>query len=272
MPDQISGKDAYVDGVPCIQSWGMSLAAAGTRYQASCTNGGTVTTDGNKNFTGQASGVGLGGPDPSAADVSFRGVASDAAGDLQSFVASIRWLQTTYTMNIAGAAPITWASTFGVQGAFTEDNAVAGSDSTLADASSSTGIAATIGASFVPTGIQSASVVVRRAEGTYVKDGLTYRNTGNIEADVSLVLANKDLFNTAFEANAVSRLRLIQDGTTLFDFGSIKWQGPSSIVYDRNNQSVVQFTLNGQWQAVNASNAADYIEIDGTDLIGASPT
>jgi hypothetical protein len=116
-----SGKDSYVNGVPCTQGWQANPAVTAQRYSASCVAGATNTPAGITNWTGQISGVGAQPPlFPDGLPFTFLGVINNTSGSLKSLNGTVLFEQLTIDFNRETYAPISWVATFGAQGAMTE--------------------------------------------------------------------------------------------------------------------------------------------------------
>lgn len=267
MPDQISGKDAYVGSLSCITRWGMSIQANGSRYQASCTGGATISGEGNTDVTGTIEGVGLGFPFPDGTDLAAVFVTSNQSGDLLSYSGNIRINQVQVTFPVAAADPIRWTANWGAQGTLTKSTAVGGADASVSVPPTAKLITAEYGGTAVDA-LQALTVTFRRPEGTYIISGSTQRQNGGLEADVSFELLTKDI--EAYTINSEDTFEVLNDGTVVVDFSSVRLKSLTNYQVDRETGDVIGYTVNGEFNAVTGTTLG-YIQQNGSDVFGTKP-
>lgn len=272
-----TGKDGYVNGIPCISRWGINRQTSASRYAASCTlNGGTAVTDGNINVTGMMSGIGGDPPLVWGADMAFAG-AVDAFGsggsDPIAFEGDIRINELTITIPKEAGTEITWEAAFGVQGD------VEATDTSYIDATNNEhrGAAIAANAMFGPAapytyaeidGFRGARLTIRRPEKTFVLNGLTYRDSGNFEAEAVVDVYSDNILAAQNALNQVGKLKLFIDATTHWEFNYMKISELSGFVMNRATQDLVGYSINYMWTAVNTTTAGHIKRPNGTMLIG----
>lgn len=267
-----SGKDAYVNGVSCIQSWQVTEAVTAQRYSASCTPGGTNVAPGVVNWSGQMSGV---GPVPAAFPdgvvLSFQGVTNNSAGegDLLSVEGSALIEQLTIDINKETAAPISWQATFGFNGVPTEA-ASGAADAVIATPVYGDALDVRIGSSpaTIVTGslaLRTAQIVFRRPLTVFVKGGAAYRKSGNLECDISFSAFTPSLKVTAFAQGTLAKTRIYTSATAYWEFAKIRFLGKSNFQVERGTVNVLGYQVNGQWNSADAGALGYITYFDGTD-------
>lgn len=262
-----SGKWAYVDGVNCTQSWTIGRKANVQRYKASCVPGGSATTDGNIDVTGSMTGVGYLPPFPTEDEIDFVGVASAKTGEVVNYEGSIMINQTTINIPVAQGGPITWSDNFGVNGDIVKATSPALLDPTRELAPSAKHGKVTIegtpdsGTFTEVDGIQSITLTFARPATTSIVDGLTYRETGNLEADISFEVHNDDLEVALYALNAVKRVRVYVTPTLFFLYDAIQFGDLSNFKVDRSSDSMIGYTVSGMWTAIRDQDPAALGEI-----------
>lgn len=262
-----SGKDAYIDGVPCVSSWSATQGAAAQRYSASCVAGASNVGPPVLNWSGAASGKGQ-KPVlfPSGADVVFQGVMNNDAGegDLLSLDGDIVVEQLTIDINKETSAPISWQATYGFQGTPTQ-SATGASDSANADAMYGNDLDVKIATTSVGiTKVRSAQLVFRRQLTTFVQGGTTYRKAGFLSADINFTLYESSLAIAAYAPGALSRLQIFVSATAYWDFSLARFLGKSNYVVDRESNAILGYTVNAQWNAKNGATPGWISYFDGT--------
>jgi hypothetical protein len=272
-----SGKDAYVDGVPCTTSWGATLAVALSKYSASCLAGATNTPPGVRNWTGQMAGFGS-FPEavlPSYTPLDFQGVINNTGGSLKSLTGSIYIEQLTIDINKATQAPISWTATFGVDGDLAEA-ATGADDSVVSEAENGKDLGITIVATPITQNIQSAQIILKRALTTYVDAGTTKRKAGNLEADISFSVLESIVEVAAYAPNALSLVKVLCGGGKYWEFSKIRFGGKSGLTVDRSANAIIGYTVNGGWNAVEGTTEGYLTYYNGasyeTALYGTNPS
>jgi len=246
-----NGKNAYVDDVPCVQTWSASLATTHQRHSSSCIAGATNSPPGIKNWSGQITGLGD-FPSiviPSLSPLTFLGVINNTGGSLKSLNGSVFIESLTIDINKATYAPISWTATFGAHGDLVEA-ATGAADSVVSEAPNGKDLAITIVATPITQAIQTAQLVFRRPSTTYVDAGLTYRTPGNLEADINFAVLESALEVAAYAPNALSLVKIFTTATKYWEFSKIRFGGKSNFVVDRTSNNVLGYTVNGMWNAI----------------------
>jgi hypothetical protein len=267
----ISGRDAYVNGVPCTQSWGFNRTGSPTRYAASCTGSGTGVTKGNINEAGTMAGIGGNPPVTPGQTVAFRGIADNTVGDAVAYAGNILITSLEIDCDKQAGTPINWTANFGVQGELTPDT-VGAADTTWAEHLGASVVAdAQVynGAAYVAFDLfRHWHLAIRAPEKTYVQNGLTYRKPGNLEADVSIDVFNRSLRNAIYDPNVIEKVRLYIDATTFWLVEWVRFTELTGIIFNRGTQDIVGYTINGQWSAVKGTAAGHIDRPDLTHLWG----
>lgn len=253
-----SGKYAYVDGIPCTQGWGFGRTSTASRYFASCVPGASGASEGVLDETGSVNGLGYLPPIPNGEDFDFVGVASAKAGQLLNWVGDILISDTTLQMPIAAGTPITWTSNFGVQGQLTKETATAYEDDTRLPAASAKNCKIAI-ESVLDSGVftdvdrvQNATLTFRMPASTSVNVGVTERDPGNLEVDLSFEVHNDDMDVALYALNSVKRVRVYVTATLFYLLDAVMWQAHSNYRVDRsqNPPPIIGYTVNGLWTAL----------------------
>lgn len=271
-----TGKDGYVNGVPCLSAWGISRQTTATRYAASCTMEGTNVTKGNINVTGQMSGIGGNPAITWGADMAFKGVVDGSVGTPATVEGNIRVSELTINIPKEAGTEITWEASFGFQGDVTEGTTQY-TDSTLTEHLGATIAAdATFGPPPEPytfaaiPGFRSAKLTIRRPEKTYVQNGVTYRLNGNFEAEATVEVFSDDVKPTN-DLNMLGKLRLYIDATNFWEFNYMRISEFSGFVVNRATQDLIGYSINYMWSAVGGDAGATAGRIKtpgGTYLVG----
>lgn len=261
-----SGRDAYVDGVPCVQSWQATEATTHQRHSSSCVAGGTNTPPGIKNWSGQLAGLGA-FPEavlPTGVDFAFQGVINNTGGSLKSLTGTALFEQLTIDINKETYAPISWVATFGVQGLLAEA-ASGAADSVVSEAPNGKDLAISIGGVSLTQKLRTAQIVLRRPLTTWVDAGATYRKAGNLEADINFALYEESVEVAAYAANALARVQIFTTATAYWDFSKIRFLGKVNFVVDRASHNILGYTVPGQWNGVEGTTPGYIAYFNGTD-------
>lgn len=265
-----SGRHAYVNGVPCTQSWSASKSVASQRYSSSCVAGATNVPPGVINWSGQIAGVGAQPPlFPDGNPMAFQGVIDNTVGDLLSLNGSILIEQLTIDINKETYAPISWVATFGAQGAMTEA-ATGAVDSVVSEALNGKDLAIEINSTAITQGLRTCQLVFRRPSTSYVQAGLTYRDSGNLECDINFSLYERSLEIAAYEANALAQVDVYVSGSEYWSFEKIRFGSKSGISFDRSSNNILGYTVNGMWNAVDGTTQGEIIGPDETYYYGSA--
>lgn len=269
-----SGKDAFVNGLACVDSWSLTEAIQQTRYGASCVPGATNMPKGFANWTGSATGIGA---YPSAvvsniktpAPFTFQGVTNNDAGegDLLSVDGAGYFEQLTITADKTNGDPISWEASLGLNGVPTESTTGA-ADATLA--SPEYGIDADVkiaGATIetISCEVKKWVLMLRRPLATRPKGGSTYRKPGNLEADVTFDVSSPKIFNAAYPSNALVVIRLYTSATAYWELAKVRIGARSGFSVNRkaNPPAIVGYTVNAAWNAADAGVAGWITYYDG---------
>jgi len=272
----VTGRDAAVNGVNCIQSWGYNRVSSSNKYRASCTNGGTGVTKGNINETGVMAGVGTNPNITPGEDFAFVGISDATTGSEKSYSGTIRILTLQINNPKEQGTEQTWSATFGVQGELTEGTAAVVLDpSTALNVHDGASVAAKPqvfdgGPTWTDIdGFKSWTLTISVPETTYVEGLLTHRRTGDLEASIAIDVNSNSLRNALYDTNVIDQLRLYVDATTFWLMEWIRFTGLNNFIVDRNANQLQGYTINGEWSVVNDANALGHItRPDGTHLFG----
>lgn len=248
----ISGKDGYVNGVPCTTSWSVSQVAAIQAYAASCTDGGTGVVEGNINWTGTMAGLGPNPPVIPGQEFTFRGIADATIGSVIAIEGTVLIENVSIQFPVQGGGPIVWTATFGAQGLMTSSvTGAADNTSQLAvsakDAEVEIDPATT---AQIIENVQSIALAFSASSVTYVNDGVTYRKSGNLSANLSFDVLNGDLFVAGYQPNERHEVHVnIGDGT-FWEIDEVVFGGLSNFNVNVATRAIVGYSVSGQWSAV----------------------
>lgn len=269
-----SGKDAYINGIPCTQSWGAAVAVTAQKYSASCVPGATNVPPGVENWTGQGGGIGaFPALLPDGTDVTFKGVTNNTSGEgaLQSLNGTVMVEQTTIDFNKENGGPIQWASTFGFEGVPTEA-ASGAADSSFFNSVYPNALDILVAGSTIASsslGIRSAQIVLKRQIVAFIVAGVTYRKPGNLEADISFSFFSPTLKLAALAPNNLAVLKIDLGGGAFWSFTKVRMLGKSNYVVDRQTNAVVGYTQACSWNAADAGSKGNitYNIGSGSDVV-----
>lgn len=266
-----SGKDAYVNGVACTQSWQANPAVTSQRYSASCVAGATNSPPGITNWTGQITGVGA-QPAlfPTGVAMTFLGVINNTGGSLKSLNGSVLIEQLTIDINKETYAPISWVATFGAQGAMTEA-ATGATDATISEAPNGKDLVIEVAGTPLTQNLRTAQLVFRRPMTTYPSAGLTYRSASNLECDLNFSVYESSLEIAAYAPNSLSLVDIFVDGTDFWSISKARFLGKTGINFDRTSNNITGYTVNAQWNAVEGTTPGFIMGPDGTYYYGEEP-
>lgn len=264
-----SGKHAFVAGVPLTASWTATEATTHQRHSDSGVAGATRVPDGVANWTGTITGFGAQPPlFPSGTNISFQGVRDNTSGHLRSMVGTILVESLTIDINLATQADISWTVAFGCQGALTSSNTGATPTAVHGNTDVENGkdlmvkVAGNVVGHGTDSEIQSAQLSFKRPAATYVTHGgLTSREPGNLEADISIAVLNDDMFASEWATNSVSGVEVFVTATTSWLFNAIKFGGKTNCQFSRNPRTLIGYTVPGMWTPTTAA-----FQITGPDL------
>lgn len=291
---QYSGKDAYINGIGCLQNWTASVAVTSQKFSASCVPAATDVPPGIQDWKGTASGLGSLPPAvilmPSA-DLAFQGVVNNTAGlgDILSLNGNIAVEQLTIDMNKETNAVIGWQLGFCFQGVPTEATSSA-VDAAYADNSGSAGsllypnnlsiLVAGVAIESTSNRLRTVQIVFKRQVVNYIVGGVTLRKYGNLEADVSFSMFSPTLKLAALAPNNLADLQVTVDasGYNYWLFSKVRMLGKSNYVVDRQTNAIVGYTQACSWNAATAGaqgnisygNTADDIHSGGA-VYGVNP-
>lgn len=268
----ISGKDAYVDGVPCTTSWSVAHSAAIQRYACSATQGGTGVVEGNINWSGSMAGLGPNPPVKPGSEFTFKGIVDATNGDTLAIEGTVLIENVRIQFPVRGGGPITWNSTFGAQGLLTSTTPLTGvvdPTSKLAISAKDTGITIDPGGTpYVVPDVQSISLNLSARSATYISSGATERKPGNLIADLSFTLLNRDLFIANYQPNQREIVHIVLNDATFWLIDEVVFGNLSNFQVNVATRSIVGYTVGGMWSAVDdlANNATGnkLVSPDGT--------
>lgn len=243
-----SGKDGYVNGIGCIQSWSAAEAVTAQRFSASCVSGATAVPSGIVNWTGQITGVGAypSAVLPTGIDFSFQGVINNTALSLKSLTGTALIEQLTIDIDKSTYAPIKWTATYGVQGVLTEA-ASSAADSTVNAAENGKDLSISIDDVTLTQSLTKAQIIFKRPHTTYVDGGVTKRVAGNLECDVSFGVQDSSVAVAAYAKNVLASVKIYTTATDYWFLALVRFLGKSDFQVDRVANNVLGYTVNGQW-------------------------
>lgn len=268
-----TGKKGSVNGIGCLQTWQLSDAVANKRYAATCTDGGTAVTKGNRNFTGTI--TGLGSP-PAAVFPGTESVLALIVDDGPNSIDGTA-LFNGLSINIAKEAddPVNWSATFGFQGIPTK-----GTTAIVADTfdgrydGAGQALNPIFSAATELAAMRSATLNFNAPEKIYFDDGAAYREPGNLEGDVSIDVYDDNPFLPAIAPNTIDTLKVYVNATQFWELDWVMLTGFSNFLVDRESQALIGYTLSGMWSSrkVAAAGLGHIILPDGsTYLFGTAP-
>lgn len=273
----ISGKWAYVNGVPCTASWQASEVADVKTYAASCTGGGMAAIEGNVNWTGTINGI---GPEPPAGlrpglDFVFKGVIDNTVADAITLDGTIRTSQLTVTIPVASSDVIRWAVTFGAQGLLTKTTVGAADGTTPIPAKGGKYGKVRIdpdGVDFLVPDVQAITITLNAPMLDYVSNGAMYRKSGPLEASISFDVLNRDPAVANYDVNTYEVVDIYVSATQFWRFADILWKEKTNINVDAAG-ALVGYSVNGIWSALLGVGAdPGYIKCpNNTYLFGVEP-
>jgi len=267
----ITGRDGYVNGIPCIQSWGFNRTAATSRYAASCTDRGTGVTKGNINETGAMAGIG-GNPSVTPGNnITFKGVADNTVSDNIAYDGTVLVTGLHMECDQQAGGLITWSSTLGVQGSIVKGT-VGAADATFSEAQGASIVHAPEiydGATWVAVdGFKKWSFDINALEKTYVQNGATLRKGGNLEAQISIDVFARNMDIALYQPNVLQKVRLYIDATTFWLFEWIRFGELTGLTVNRGTQDLLGYTINGMWSSVSGTNLGHITRPNGVNLFG----
>jgi hypothetical protein len=272
-----TGKHAYVDGIPCVTSWGVNITNTAARHAASCVPDATAVVEGNLDWGGGTiTGIGYNpAAMPTGTAIPFLGIVNRTGVDAgQALEGDILIEELTINIPVNAGTNINWAATFGVQGELLAVDDAADADAL--DATFSQGASAKDGkisiddgSGFsVRPGVQNITLVFRRPHATYVENGLTLRQAGNLEAEVSYDVVSDEFLYDYDAPNATNLLRAYVTSLLFWEFDNIVFGGRSNFTINRQDNSLVGYSVNGLWTAVTGSTQGHINKPGGSFLYG----
>ena len=253
-----SGKYAYVEGIPCTQGWGVNRQSTASRYVASCTPDGSAAVEGNISEMGSVNGLGYLPPMPTEDNFEFIGVVSAKAAEIINWCGDVLIADTTITLPVASGTPISWSSSFGVQGELAENPEY--HTGAYLDDSRDPAPSAKWGKIAVETvidegdwediAIQGATMKFSRGSAQTIEAGLTYHTAGNLEAEISFEIQDDDRGNPLLQVNAIKTVRVYVTETLYYQFDAILFSNQSNFKVDRASNNIIGYTMNGIWTAL----------------------
>lgn len=276
-----SGRDAYVHGVSCTESWSMGEAVTAQAYSASCTGGAQNVPKGVTNITGAVTGFGAEPPwFPDGHDKSAVIFTVDShASELESYSATVLVEQLAITFNQETGAAVSWNASFGVQGDYTHSTSVGEVDSSInspANAIDLLILFATVNASDGGTVIQvpdvrTATLTFKRPHTTFVENGLTYRRAGNLSAELSIGVYNSNMLDALFERNSLHYVAVNVnpdltdlDGDGSWRLNAMRILGKTGLDVNANSNAIISFTQQLMFNAV----SRDETDEDSEEALG----
>jgi len=250
----VSGKDAYVDGVPCTTSWSATVQASLNQYACSATQGGTGVVEGNLNWAGQMSGLGPNPPVQPGTEYPFKGAIEATAGDGLALEGTVLIGAVSITFPVQSGAPITWTASFLVQGILVETTTVyVDPTSKLATSAKDAGI--TIdpsGTPFVVPDVQSISLSFDAPANSFVRAGEMHRKAGNLSASLTFALLNRSLYVPQYQPNVRDVVHVTLDDGTFWELDEVVFGGLTNFSVNTATSEIVGYSVNGMWSAVSS--------------------
>lgn len=269
----INGRDAYVNGIPCTESWQLSKSADVKTYAASCTGGATGAAAGNVNWTGQING--LGAEPPSGVwpgnDLTFKGVVDNTVSDNITYDGTVRINQLTITLPVVSGDVCKWSATFGAQGDMAKTT-IGAADATFKEHYSANGTGVTVGAgeTVIPD-VQDVTLVFNTPETTFINAGLTYRRSGNLEANCSFNILNREFGVSPWAVNYIDLVKFYISDVEYWEIAWIRWKEMTGLVVDASSRALVGYTINGVFSSVKSAVNGYITSPSGFDFYGTHP-
>jgi hypothetical protein len=246
------GKYAYINGVPLTGSWAYNEAVAGHEHSDSGVAGGMRIGDGVVNGTGAITGFGAQPPLFPGTALSATLVKSRAEGANKSLIGSILVNQLTIEANYQTQTDFSWTANFGAQGILA-NSATAATPTETPDVENGKDLAIMLGADEVLGGTDGSIVSVRMDfrcnDVTRVHNGATYRQLGNLSAEITLAMLNDDLYDADFARNKVDSVKIYVSPDTFWQFDHLKWQSKTDYKWDNETRDFVGYTVVAKWTA-----------------------
>lgn len=266
-----TGKYGYVNGIPCVQTWGYNRTAEQEVYSASCTDFGTGVTSGVINESGIITGVGGNPPIVPGQELAFKGVADNTPGSAEAYDGTILILGLTIGASKETGSNITWSAPFGVQGQLTP-GVVGAADATFALSEGAAAIADAqlfdAGANYVIPGFRAWEFTVNCPEKLFTINGLRHRRAGNMQATIGIDVFNSELRNVKYAANAIDKVKLFIDATNFWLFEWVRFSEQTGYTVNRGTQDLIGYRINGNWTAVSAGALGHITKPTGGHLFG----
>lgn len=259
----ISGKDGYVDGVPCTTSWSVSHTAGIQRYAASCTQGGTGVVEGNESWTGNMAGLGPNPPVKPGDSFTFLGVIDDTTGSEVDLNGTVLIENVAISIPVAGGGPITWTASFSAQGLMTAGS-VGGADATSKLAVTAADCGVTVVSTAI-SAIQNITLNFAAPSSKYVLSGASHGVRGNFSAGISFSVLDSNIFVSAYQPNVRAIVKVTMADATYWLLDEIVFGALSNFMVDVKTRSIVGYTVNGFWSATSDLTTSDLGEIISPD-------
>jgi hypothetical protein len=252
-----TGKHGYVNGIPCVSSWGYNRVADIQPYMASCTDGGTGQTRGIINETGIITGLGGNPPITPGVEFTFKGVADNTPGGIEAYNGTIMPLSLSITADKENGGNLSWSCNFGVQGELTPDLIVGAADANYILHEGAAIIADAkmwdAGADYAIPGFRGWKLEISCAEKLFTINGVRHRKAGNLEATVGIDVYNSLVINPKYAVNLVDKVKLFVDATLFWNIEWVRIKEITGYNVDRASQALQAYTINADWTAVNTT-------------------
>lgn len=265
-----TGKWGYVNGIPCVSTWGYATVAELEQYAASCTDFGHGQTVGVVNESGVITGIGGNPPITPGVPFVFKGISDNTPGAAEAYDGTIMPLSLNITANKENGGNLSWSVNFGVQGRLVPGSVgAADANFTLQTGAAIVADALINGAPDYPIpGFRAWELNVSCAEKLYTVNGERHRLAGNLECTVGIDVFNSELRNVKYDPNVVAAVQLFVDATTFWKVEWLRFRENTGYTVDRATQAIQGYRINGAWTAVNAAALGHITRPGGAHLFG----
>lgn len=247
----ISGNSGAVEhagtDVAAVGKWSISSTADLQKYVASNTKSGTVTLDGNTDWSGSYEAKGHTPFKMPGEAFTFEGSIDGSKGASGTAIVD----QVEITIDIEAGAIIAHTVTFSANGALTL-GAQTAADATVPDAPTSIGTKVETALAIATpvftaiTDVRTVTITIRSDNNQFVTSdtsGEVRRNPGNIDADISISVYTND-FASLPAVNDIRAIKVFVDATTFWLFEWVKFGEISDMGADIEGAGNVEATLN----------------------------
>jgi len=222
------------------------------------------------------SGLGPNPPMLPGKEYAFKGVIDMLQADQLALDGTVLIENVSIQFPIAGGGPITWTASFGVQGSLESSSTGAVDPSSkLAISGKDTTVKIDPGGTpFVVPDVQSVALAFSAPSVTYVDGGVTKRTEGNLSANLTFEVLNRDIYQTGYQPNSRNVVHIEIGDTTYWLLDQIVFGGLTNFNVNVANRAIVGYTVSGQWSAVSqldVDNLGQLKSPAGVDWFGTDP-